>query len=168
MKSQIPNFINKKGFTILELLIFMALFSVILVVLTSLFAATVQQKLETQGMSAVESDYSYIISRLQYDFGRATDVVTPLNYGDTTNTLTLEIEGQSHTYILNGSNLELTTPAGTYQLQGVRSSVSNLSFQKIGNTGGKPTVRVQMIITSTAQNTTGTETSEIDTIFGIK
>jgi len=159
---------KENGFTLIEILIFMGLFSVILVVLTSLFASTVQQQLETQGMSAVESDSTYIVSRMQYDFDRADDVVLPVDFGDTGDTLTLVVGGQDYTYALNGSNLELTTPTATYRVQGVRTSISDLSFQKIGNSGGKPTVQLQMTITSLAENTTGAETNQIQTIFGIK
>ncbi len=159
---------QRTGFTLLELLIFMGLFSVILVVLSSLFAATVQQQLETQGMSAVESDTAYILGRLQYDFDRADAVVTPASYGDITDTLTLDINGQDFTYTINGNSLELTNPTGSFQLQSTRSIVSSLSFQKIGNTGGNPTVRVQMTVSSVAENATGAETSQIDTIFSTR
>jgi len=53
-KTQSPKF--KKGFTLIELSLFMGLFSIILLVLTTIFAELVQKQLEIQSMSAVEAD----------------------------------------------------------------------------------------------------------------
>ncbi|QQS44549.1 prepilin-type N-terminal cleavage/methylation domain-containing protein [Candidatus Roizmanbacteria bacterium] len=168
MKSFFYQTHKKGGFTLVELLIFMALFSVVLVVLSSLFAATVQQQLENQGISATETDSTFIISRMQYDFDRAAAVIEPANPGDTSDTLILEIAGQEHVYELSGEILTLTTPADTYQMISPRSRVTSLSFTQIGNIDGNPTVQVQMAVTSVAENATGAETATIDTIFGIR
>lgn len=159
---------KSSGFTLVELLIFMGLFSVILVVLSSLFAAIIQQQLENQGMSAVETDTTYLTSRLAYDFDRATTIIEPVGNGDSSQILTLEIGGQEYEYSLTGETLELTTPSETVALTSPRTRVSNVQFQKIGNESGVPTVRVQMTLSSLAENSTGQESSEIDTIFGLR
>ncbi len=168
MKSLYYQIQKKEGFTLVELLIFMTLFSVVLVVLSSLFAATVQQQLENQGISATESDSTFIISRMQYDFDRASAVIEPANPGDTSNTLILEIGGQEYVYVLAGERLTLTTPTETYEMISPRSQINAFSFTKIGNIDGNPTVQVQIDVTSVAENATGAETATINTIFGIR
>ena len=159
---------QSQGFTLVELLIFMALFSVVLVVLSSLFAATVQQQLENQAISATESDSTFVISRMQYDFDRAADVITPANPGDTSDTLTLEINGEEYTYEVTNERLAMTTPTGSYELLSPRSKITAIEFRQIGNTDGEPTVEVQMDVTSVAENATGAETAAIDTIFSVR
>jgi len=159
---------TQNGFTLVELLIFMGLFSVVLLVLTSLFSAIIQQQLETQGVSASEIDTTYLISRLAYDFKRADDVILPENNGDTSVVLTLDIDGEDVTYTLSNSTFQITTGAGTSALTGVGTQISDVIFTKIGNELGKPTVRAQLTVTSLAQNTTGQELSHIDTIFSIR
>ncbi len=159
---------SSKAFTLVELLIFMAIFSVILVVLTSLFAAIVQQQLETQGMSAVETDATYLLGRLQYDFDRADDIVLPEISGDTSDSLTLVIGGLDYTYSLTGTTLEMTTPSGTVSLTSPRTQVSDVSFHRAGNDSGVPTIQVLITISSTAVNSTGSETRTIDTSFATR
>lgn len=156
------------GFTIVELLIFMALFSVVLVILTSLFAATTQQQLENQAISATESDSTYIISRLQYDFDRAIDIVEPANPGESSDRLTLDIGGQEYTYSLTSERLTVSFASETYDLMSPRSNVTGIVFSRIGNIGGKPTIQVQIDVSSIAENATGQETSTINTVFSIR
>lgn len=159
---------RSSGFTLVELLIFMGLFSVILVVLSSLFAAIIQQQLENQVISAVESDSTYVVSRLAYDFEQADTVVVPVENGDETVSLTLDINGEEYEYLLNDSTLEVVTPTDTVHLTSPRTVVTDLSFQRLGNESGVPTIRVRMTLSSLAENSTGAEVTEIDTIFGIR
>lgn len=168
MNSKLQNNKQPNGFTLVELLIFMALFSVVLVILSSLFAATVQQQLETQAISATESDSTYIISRLQYDLDRADAVIEPANPGETSNTLILDIGGQEYTYSVTSERLIMSTLSETYELLSPRSKVTGVSFGQIGNIDGKPTIQVQIVVTSLAKNATGAETATINTVFSIK
>ncbi len=163
---EIPN--SARGFTLVELLIFMGLFSVILLVLSSLFASIVQQQLETQGMSAVETDATYLTARLQYDFDRADDIVLPEISGDTSDSLTLVIGGLDYTYSLTGTTLEMTTPSGTVSLTSPRTQVSDVSFHRVGNDSGVPTIEVLITLSSTAVNSTGSETRIIDTSYATR
>ena len=78
---------NQKGFTLIELIIFMGLFSIIITILTSLFAATVQQQMSTQALSSSESDAAYLLARLEYDIDRATSVNEPFAIGETSSNL---------------------------------------------------------------------------------
>lgn len=159
---------RSSGFTLVELLIFIGLFSVILLVLSSLFSSIVQQQLENQGMSSVETDSAYLLSRFAYDVGRADAIVTPVANGETSQVLVLEINGQQYEYSMSGDTLQLTTASGGGALTSNRTIVSNLQFQKIGNESGVPTVQVRMTLSSRAENSTGRETATINTTFGLR
>lgn len=162
----IPKF--KKGFTLIELLLFLGLFSVIMFVLTTLFASIVQKQLEVESVSSSESDMTYILSRLQYDIGRADSLTYPANPGDADSTMDIVIGGQTFSYELNGSNLELTTPIGTYIMNSVGTTISNVSFEHIGNVSGNPTVRISMNVTSVAADASGPETATINTTISVR
>jgi len=159
---------SRKGFTLIELSLFMGLFSIILLVLTTIFAELVQKQLEIQSMSAVESDKSYILSRLEYDLGRADAITIPAGTGDTSAQLELDIDGNSYTYQLNGTALETDNNGDVQRLNNTRTEVSNLSFQRIENSGGVPTIAISMDIISVVQEASGKRSTTIDTTLGIR
>lgn len=156
----------KRGFTLIELILFMGLFSIILLVLTSIFAELMQKQLEIQSMSSVESDKSYILSRLEYDIGRADTIIAPASAGDSTETLVLEIDGNTVTYNLNGTDFELDNAGDIQKLNNVRTAISNVTFQRIGNSGGTPTIDLHMNITSIVSEASGPRDTEINTTLG--
>ncbi len=159
---------SRKGFTLIELILFMGLFSIILLVLTTIFAELVQKQLEIQSMSAVESDKSYILSRLKYDFGRADTITIPAGTGEISTELELDIDGSSYTYQLNGTILETDNNGDVQRLNNTKTEVSGLSFQRIENSGGVPTITISMDIISAVQEASGKRSTTIDTTFGMR
>lgn len=144
---KISKFHNKvAGFTLVELLIYMGILSVILIVLTDILVAAFGVQASSQSTSQVAQDGRYIYSRLIYDINQASDVSTPSALGNTTNTLTLNKDGTTYTYALSGANLVVTDNSGTYQLNSVDTSLSSLQFQRIGNPGGKHTFRISFTV----------------------
>ena len=160
--------IRNKGFTLIELSLFMGLFMVIIGILMTLFSSIVQKQLEVQSISAVEADSKYILSRLTYDIQRSDAIVVPSELGNTTSSLVLIINGDTYTYDLLGSTFRITDNIGTYQLNGTRSTVSNVSFTRLGNTAGSHAVEVTYTITSTVSQTQGPETKTVHTVIGTR
>ncbi len=154
---------NQNGFTLIELIIFMGLFSIIITILTSLFAATVQQQMSTQALSSSESDAAYLLARLEYDIDRATSVNEPFAIGETSSNLELTISGNTYQYSVIDGVLLLETPTGTHRLTNPRSTVESISFQKIGNTGGAPTIKILMQIKGIAENIPVPQIATLDT-----
>ena len=127
-----------------------------------------KKQLEIQSMSAVESDKSYILSRLEYDLGRASAVTIPAGTGDISTELELDIDGNSYTYQLNGTILETDNNGDVQRLNNTRTEISGLSFQRIENSGGVPTVTIYMDIISAVQEASGKRSTTIDTTFGMR
>lgn len=148
---------NQKGFTLIEMLIYMGLLSILLISITDMFVAVLNVKLESEATSAVEQDSQFIINRLNYDISRATNIAQPANPGDISTSLSLDIAGETFTYQLNGNNLELTNNSGTYAINSNQTTVPTLSFLKIGSPGGKATARITLEIESVTQTHAGTE-----------
>jgi len=159
---------KQTGFTLIELSLFMGLFTVIIGVLMSLFASIVQKQLEVQSVSAVEADSKFILSRLSYDIQRSDAIVVPSSLGDTTSSLVLSIDGDTYAYDLTGGIMQLTTSIGPAALNSVRSTVSDVSFKRLGNTAGTHAVELTYKVTSKITRTQGPETKIIKTVIGTR
>lgn len=151
------------GVTIVEMLLYMGLLSILLVILTDMFVTILQVKLESQATSAVEQDGRYILARLSYDIKRATAISNPAALGATSDTLTMAINAVTHTYAVSGGTLTLTNNLGAAALQSSESTVSSISFQRLGNSGGKDTIAITVTLVSKAIRNSGAETRTFQT-----
>lgn len=158
----------QKGFTLVELILAMSLYSIILVLLMSIFASIIEVKLSSEGSSNVEQDGKYILSRMIYDFSQATTITTPANRGDQTSTLQFSDGATTYTYAVAGGNLTLTNGPDTQMLNGFNSMISNLSFTRIGNSSGKPTIKVSFRLTSRTSIGNVAQTRDFNTTLGLR
>src|SRR5258708_14824797 len=69
--------LHERGFTLVEMLIYMGIFSLMLIALTQIFTSIIDVQLESQSNGSVSQDGQYILSRLSYDISRAQDIATP-------------------------------------------------------------------------------------------
>lgn len=139
--------INQAGVTLVEVMVVMGLLSVMLMLIATLFTSAIDTKLRSSSYSSLQSDGRFIMARLNYDIARASAIDTPLASGDSSSSLELIISGANYTYSLNNNDLQLTDPTSNGNLNSSGTMVSNLSFQKLGQT----TVRYSFTLTSTSQ-----------------
>ena len=162
---------GRTGFTLIELLIYMGILSILLAALSQIFGSIIDSQLESEATSSVQQDGRFIFSRLAYDINRAQDsagIIQPASLGATSTALQLNIDGVSYTYSLNGGNLELAEGAVTNALNSSETTVSNLSFTRLGNSGGKNTVQIEYTVTSKIIQPKGLETKDFQTTIGIR
>ena len=159
---------NKKGFTMVELLLYMSLLTILLIVLTTLFVQILDVRLESEADSSTSSEGQFIMSRLAYDIGRANAVLIPTVLGDQTNSLQLTISGINYNYVINSNNLTLTDAIGTEKLNTTDTRISNLTFTRLGNTSGKNTIRLQYAITSSVSRISGPQVENFQTTIGLR
>src|SRR3972149_9396014 len=94
---------RRRGFTIVEMIIYCSILISFLYVLTNMFVSILDMQLESETTSSVTQDSRYLFSRFAYDLGRASAIVTPAALGEQSNTLQLTINGALHTYeVLDG------------------------------------------------------------------
>ncbi len=158
----------KSGFTLIELLLFMGIFSMLLVMITQIFVSTLDAQKDSESLSAVYQDGTYILSRITYDVSRSSAIAIPASLGQQTNSLQLTINSQTYTYSLNNNNLVITDDAGTDVLNGYDTTVSNLSFTRLGNTDGKNSIRLAFTATSKIQRPQGPEQLNFQTTVGTR
>jgi len=160
----------KRGFTLIEIIIYMALLSIFLLTLTDIFVSILDVQLESDATSAVEQDGRFILARMSYDIPRASDINIPPQIGQTRSNLIMTIAGvTTYEYKENGGNLQLINDFGTNNLNSSESTISNLSFQRIANSavpGTKDTIKIQFTITSKTVRTSGPETRIFQTTVG--
>ena len=159
---------RKNGFTVIEMIVYMALLSVFIAVLSNIFTSSIDVQLDTEATSSVIHDGRFLLTRLSYDIRRAQSIMIPTNIGDTTTSLQLSIDSDTYTYNLTNGNLELTNASGTDRLNSIGTTVSNLTFQRIGNTNGKNTIRYGFTITSQTETAGGSEVRNFQTTVGVR
>ncbi len=130
----------KRAFSLIELLIYMALLGMFLVVLTNILVTALESQAESTATSLVDIDSRFILNRLMYDVGHATSISTPASVGQTSTSLGLS----SGTYSLSGGNLLL----GGIQVNSYDSQINNFSVTRIGNGIDNDTVSVSFTVSS--------------------
>jgi prepilin-type N-terminal cleavage/methylation domain-containing protein len=160
---------SRKGFTIIEILIYLGIFSILLTITLQMFSSIFDIQVESEATSSVAADGKYIMNRFTYDVNRATSITTPSTLGSSTSSLALVINGQTYTYGLSNGNLILqNNTAGTAdRLNSNDTTVSNLSFIRLDG-GGKDTVQVSYTLTSEAVRRGGKQVVNYKTSAGIR
>ncbi len=165
---QYNNFSLRKGFTLVEMLLFLAIFSGLLVMLTSLFTTSLDVQKDSEATSNVQQDGPYMVSRLTYDISRATSITTPSSLGTQTSSLVIVIGGITNTYALTSGNLTITDNIGTDQLNSYDTTISNLTFKRLGNSGGKNSIQINFTVTSKVLRKSGYDVKNFQTTAGLR
>ena len=163
---KISNF--KKGFTLVELLIFMGMFTILLAVLSQVFGMIIDARLESESTSSVVQDGNFLLNRFMYDIARANTINTPSTVGSTDTNLDLTIDGVNYLYALNAGNLELSANSVTYLLNSYNTGVSALTFTRIGNDDEKDTIQLGFTVTSDVESAAGPESKIFQTTVGLR
>ena len=162
----------QKGASLIELLLYFSLLGILLTVVTDVMLRTSEFSLEAASKNDLQGDVRFITSRLAYDIHQASLVTTPANLGDSSQTLVLTIGTETHTYTLSGSNLAYEKTAGastqTASINSNKVIVTSLNFQRLGNNGGKPTVRITIGLEAVKKDKSGPAQKTVETVVGIR
>lgn len=136
LKLKIKNY--QKGFTLIELSLFMGIFSILIIVLFQLLTSIIDVQMESQSTTYVSQDGRYILNRFTYDMENATSIVNP-GIGNQAQSLAISEGATTYTYNLSNGNLTLTNSAlgSTDQLNSANTTVSNLNFLRLADTQGQ-------------------------------
>lgn len=159
---------SRKGFTLVELLIFMGILTILLTVLTQVFTMILDSQLESQADSSVDQDGKYIINRLTYDLNNAQNINIPSIPGQQGETLQLVIGGINYAYSLNNGNMQLSDGNTTENLNSFNTNVSGVNFLRLGNPGGKNSIKITFTLTSKTIKNSGQEQEIFSTTLGLR
>ena len=160
---------KNKGFTLVEFLLYMGIFSIFLLITLQMFSAIFGIQLESEATSSAGTDGKYIVQRFTYDVNRASSISNPSVDGTPSDSLTLVVNGQNLIYSLISGNLilENETTGTIDQLNSSETSVSNLSFMKLDGSG-KDVVQMSFTLTSVTTQRSGKEVVDYKTSAGMR
>lgn len=148
---KIINLFSQKGTSLIEVILYIALFSVIIIVAVDLLMTSGSLKTESESQSGLQIDAALITSRLNYEIRSADVVTSPATIGQITTSLSITTGSETHVFSLTGSNLLYQKTVGvtvtTANLNSNLTNVSNLTFQALGFSGGKLVVKTNFTLT---------------------
>jgi Tfp pilus assembly protein PilW len=138
--------INKKGFTLTELMVYIGLVVLIGAVLSTTvyylgnadFVAFTYNETMQNGRNSMEIMTNYI--------HKADSVIIPATPGSNSNTLILSINSQNVTFSLSpDQRLQIQEGiGGPVNISSNKVIISNLNFRRVQNLGSKPTIKINM------------------------
>lgn len=132
------------GTTFIEILLYIALLSIVVVFITDIILQTLSFMIESRNISYLDSDARYISARLRTDLRRAESIVEPNTTGETANSISLVLDGDNYSYALNQGALEITDPNGTYRINSDQTTVSSFSITNVSYATGSPTFNITL------------------------
>lgn len=154
----------QSGFTLVELLIYMGLFSIMIFLISDVLFAALDVQLSSRSTSSADQDSRYIFNKLSYDIHGADDVTLPMETSSPSSVLRLQRNGQEYTYELNNANLVVRSASQTNQMNSFDTDVSDLSFVRVG--GEKGTILVTFTVTSKTADKNGPDSVTNTTAIG--
>lgn len=152
----------------MELILYFSLLGIVLIIATDIMLRTSEFSLESAAGNDLQDDAKFITSRFSYDIRRADSISLPASLGDSLGTLTLAVGSETHTYTLNGSDLEYQETIGpnsqTGNLNSNRTTVNSLTFERLGNTNGNPTIKITFELEGTTAKKGGAEQKTFETV----
>lgn len=140
-----------RGTTVVELLIYLALLAIFMTVLLDVFVTTLNFKLQSESVSALNQDTRYIFEKMGYDVYNADSISVP-----SSGELDFVYGGSSIKYIISNGDLL----RGSSKLNGVDTKVDSINFTQIDNT-----VKVSLTLRSEITLPSGTKTQSFETTF---
>lgn len=141
---------SQKGTSLIEVILYIALFSIIIIVVVDLLMASGSLKTESESQLGLQTDAAFITSRLNYEIHNSDSIMAPATIGQLTNSLGLTTGSETHTFSLSGSNLLYQKTVGatvtTANLNSNLTNVSNLTFQALGFSGGKLSIKANFTL----------------------
>lgn len=165
---QITRIKSNKGYTLIELVIYIALLTVLLYILTEVFIGMLKIQTESEVTSQIQQDGRFITSRLIYDIRRASSIAYPILIGSSGSELQIVVNAENYTYQQNNNKLELVNAYGTSMLNGYGTQISNLQFTRVGNMSGKPSIQIRFTLTSLIPRYEGFDQKNFQTTIALR
>jgi len=139
-----------RGFSLLELIIYMAILSIMSVIMTGSFLSLARGRAQADSRTEVNANVRFAMEKIEQDIRSASSVVTPV-YGTASSTLQLMIAGATTTYAVSTGILQRTVGAGSPdRISGTTVVIDAPTFTRIENynaTLGATSTFIQTLIT---------------------
>jgi|GEM_PF-1395211 prepilin-type N-terminal cleavage/methylation domain-containing protein len=124
----------KTGFTLMELLIYMAVLSIMSVVVSDSFLTLNKGRDNIEIKSELNSNLSFVLEKVKYDISVAEGLNFPAVAGESAAALDLSIGGENIYYSLDQGRLVRQAGVGSPEFISPENlNISNLSFTRLEN-----------------------------------
>jgi prepilin-type N-terminal cleavage/methylation domain-containing protein len=170
-KFSVPNsqFSMQEGFTLIELAVYIGILAILLSILSSVFGSIVDVQLQSKVNSGVDQDGRYIQAKLTHDMESSSTTIIPANPGNESSSLQITINSVDYTYSLDSNNNLQVVDDSTGEadvLNSYDTSVSGLTFTRIGSGDDNDTIAVSYTLTSRSSDQQGQESETFQTTLG--
>lgn len=146
----------------------MAIFGGFLILLSGLFVSTLEVQQESIDTARIEQDSHYLLTRLQYDVGQASTVVTPGSNGASSSTLVLNGPSGTQTFFAENEQLKMTMGSETNVLTSPDIRVTNLQFQRLGSATGNSSITINLTLENVTAATNNVEQRSYTYTVGLR
>jgi len=149
------NILKKPGFTLVEVLLYLALLSIVIGVVASFVTVTLNFKARTYAISEVEQCGNQIILMISRSIRNGTAINSP-SIGTSSSSLSINTTTPVNNptqFILSGTTLNMqegATPA--FALTPATIRVTSLTFTNVARPGTNGTIRIQMTLSFSNPN----------------
>lgn len=160
--------LGNKGVTIVELIIYLGLSTIMLVILSQLFVAILEESVKVQNYSSVQTDGRYVLGRLKMQLNNADSVSVPANLGDSSGELILAQSGITYHYYVTNQQLYLNDGTGDYLVSDPDTQITDVLFTRTGNADGKPVILIEFTSSNGASGTVQYESQAFKGAGGLR
>ncbi len=139
---------NNRGFSFLELIIYIAIFATFLMVIVNIFSIIVSSSAKEEARAEVRQNLKFAIEKITDEVYAASDITQPAADGTSSNVLALTVNGTPAQFDVSGGILQKTKGAATENITSdkVTVDVSSDIFRRVGNTNAKPAIQIILTI----------------------
>lgn len=164
---------QQNGFSLVELLLYMGLTSLLIGLMSQVFLAIVGLRVESANTSGVQQDGRFIMTRLNYDIKRSDIILSP-ELGVASNSMTLVISEagvpQTYRYEWDGQNLIVSSAGAGTQLNSNKSVITEFLLTRIGNSAvlenAADTLSIQLGLAGNSALEAGQQSLRMQTTVG--
>ena len=139
----------RKGFTLIEFLIYIAIVSSILVLMSGFLWNIVFGNIKETAYQEVQQNGRFALTKISQEIKKATGIISPANPGDVSDSLTvLMADGSNTIFSVTGDKLRITqgSPSVSFYLTSDEVKIINLQFTNLSYPNTPGTVRTEMTI----------------------
>lgn len=135
---------NQKGFSFLELIIYIAIFAIFLMVIVNIFSIIVSSYAKEEARAEVRQNLRFAIEKITDEIHSASDITQPAADGASGNVLILTVNGMPAQFSISGGILQKTTGVITENITSdkVTIDISSDIFRRVGNANAKPAIQI--------------------------
>ena len=159
---------KNKGFTLIELTLYLGLLSIFLVFFSELLSTILNTKVRSEGVSLVQTNGNFILSKLAYDINQADAITSPVDFGVTTNQFELNKNGQLNSYTVDQGRLLINNGTNTAYLSDIDVEINNFYITKTGSIDGLQALSIGFTISSKVIDKTGVKESSFFTTVSLR